>query len=371
MSDFARGQPYPDILDQALTLVDENFLTSEQASLEQSGNPSFWQKRRHSFIQFLKRPSKQWLVDRVVGERDFVLIYGASGDGKTHVALDCAVASCMGRAFANSFTVARPLSVAYCTGEGIGGLADRLRALNHHFKPDQDIPLFIYDEIPQLFVESGENGVMSFLAEWQLAAAEGSVPQKLDILILDTLHNSTAGSDENSAKDASIIQSRMRLVRDTLSCAIILVHHTNKGGSAERGSSALRAACDTVLRVQKSGLSYTLTCEKLKDGEPWPVQGFQLAEVGNFQKGVRVWWTGNATDAKKVSWADMAVHFLQEHPGQEFTADAIAQGIGLDGASAKNIYRDLKALESAGSVSRKAQGKGQPALWYCTGPVSI
>lgn len=370
MSDFARGQPYPDFMGRAETLLDGNFTTPEVAQLEESG-AAYWRGKRHTFTEFLQRPSKEWLCERILGKRDFVLIYGPSGEGKTHTALDAALAFAMGRAFANNFSVCQRLSVAYCTGEGIGGLADRIRALQYHFKPKADIPFYLYEDVPQLFDANGENGALAFLTEWQLAASEGLLPATLDVLILDTLHNSTAGSDENSAKDASIIQSRMRLIRDTLGCAIILVHHSNKNGASERGSSALRAACDTVLRTQKTGQTYTLSCEKLKDGEPWPAQTFQLAEVGNASKGVRVWWLGDATEeaAGKVTNADKAIGYLQEFDGQKFTADQIAKGLGLEGAAAKNLYRDLKALELAGSVSRFDMGKGQAALWYCNGHV--
>ncbi|MFO7682965.1 MAG: hypothetical protein R6X34_23250, partial [Chloroflexota bacterium] len=55
-------------------------------------------------------------------------------------------------------------------------------------------------------------------------------------------------------------------------------HHANKAGTYERGSTSLRAAMDTMMRAQRhAGGSFTLSCEKLKDGgEQWHPQAFSL-----------------------------------------------------------------------------------------------
>jgi hypothetical protein len=209
MSDFGRGQPYPDLMGRAETLLNGNFTTPEAAQLEESG-AAYWRGKRYSFTEFLKRPSKEWLCERVLGVRDLGLIYGPSGEGKTYTAHDMALAFSMGRVFANSFAVVHPLSVAYCTGEGIGGLADRIRALHYHFKPKSDLPFFLYEDVPQLFDANGENGALAFLAEWQLAASEGLLPATLDVLILDTLHNSTAGSDVLCAQPVTLYSAPKR-----------------------------------------------------------------------------------------------------------------------------------------------------------------
>ena len=91
---------------------------------EQQEQP-YWTTQAFTLAQFLLRPPKQWLVDRVFGVQDFLLLYGESGHGKTHALLELAFSCATGRVFAGQFTVARPLSVVYATAEGTGGLADR------------------------------------------------------------------------------------------------------------------------------------------------------------------------------------------------------------------------------------------------------
>lgn len=332
----------------------------------------YWQRQAFTLDEFLRRPRKQWLLPTVFGERDFVLLYGESGHGKTHVALDLAFACATGRTFADTFTVARPLTVAYCTGEGVGGLTQRMQAVSQFYSAADgeqdgaaDVQLYVFADIPQLFQTTQPNGALAFLAAWQTMAAAGRVPAQLDVLILDTLHNATAGSDENSAKDAGVVQAAMRRLRDALGCAIVLVHHAGKNGVSERGSSAIRASMDTVLRATKLSGAYILACEKLKDGEAWPAKSFDLVAVGDTES-VRVFWQGDAKrqDADRLTNADKALEFLTQNAGTKYTAIAIANAIGLTGAQAKNIYRDLKTLRLAGGVREEFTGKKEAALWY-------
>jgi hypothetical protein len=326
----------------------------------------YWRRHLYTLDAFVQRPPKQWLVDKTLGERDFVLLYGESGHGKTHVALDLMFACATGRMFADTFSVPRPLTVAYAAGEGIGGLPDRLRAVST-FHGTTELPLYIFTDIPQLYQPTGENGADMFLAAWQQLADEGLVPVTLDLLVLDTMHNATAGAEENSAKDAGIVQASMRRLRDALGCTVMLVHHAGKNGASERGSTAIRAACDTVLRSSKHRSGYTLACEKLKDGETWPALSYDLVTVGT-TGGVRVHWQGEApVTAKHANTnADKVLAYLRQNGGQKKTATEIADAIGLRGAATKNIHRALRTLQKAGSVQEEPPPrKGFPAQWYC------
>ena len=80
---------------------------------------AYWTPRAYTVGAFLERPPKQWLVDKVLGVQDFALLYGESGHGKTHAALDLAYSCVTGGTFADTFAVSRPLTVAYATGEGL------------------------------------------------------------------------------------------------------------------------------------------------------------------------------------------------------------------------------------------------------------
>ncbi len=312
--------------------------------------PSHWRTQLYTLPAFLQRPRKNWTVDKVFGAGDFVLLYGESGHGKTHAALDLAFSCATGRTFAGVFTVTRPMSVAYCTGEGIGGLADRLRAVSHYYGTE-DVPLYVFTDIPQLFTPAQPNGALAFLAEWQAMAQDGLVPVQLDVLVLDTLHNATAGADENSAKDAGLVQASIRKLRDTLGCTNVLVHHAGKNGANERGSSAIRASADTVLRATKVGNSYTLACEKLKDDDTWPAKSFTLVPDSIWPgTSVRVQWQGDATtDAGGAHTRESrTIAHLQDNAGSHFTADEVAQAI--DDAQRTSVQNTLRNLRDAGTV---------------------
>lgn len=332
---------------------------------------AYWTPRAYTVGAFLERPPKQWLVDKVLGVQDFGLLYGESGHGKTHAGLDFAYSCVTGRMFADTFAVSRPLTVAYATGEGLGGLADRLRAVSAYYGA-VDVPLYLFADIPQLFTAAQENGARTFARAWQAMAEAGTVPAQLDVLILDTLHNATAGADENSAKDAAIVQQAMRYLRDTLGCAVLLIHHANKAGTSERGSSALRASCDTVLRAQKLGHSYTLACEKLKDAETWPALSFDLVTV-NGCTSVRVFWQGQAQgltqEGRSKLEARIMAH-LDGHTGTRYTADDLAQAIKEDSRTA--VQNTLKELRQTGAVlsgkedRRTKDGKTRSVYVYWT-----
>ena len=333
--------------------------TQESAQPGDEAQLPYWQTQLHTLETFLQRPKKVWLVDRILGAGDFVLLFGESGHGKTHAVIDFAFSCLTGNTFADTFSIVRPMTVAYATGEGVSGLSDRLRAVAQHYGRT-DVPLYIFSDIPQLYERTSPPGAVAFIHAWRAMADAGQVPAQLDVLILDTLHNATAGADENSARDVSTIMQTLRLLRDALGCAIVLVHHSNKAGTDYRGSSSLKGAMDTMLRSQKTGDgNYLLACEKSKDGEAWQAQKFELAQVGDGSEGVRVQWTGVAsgTGSKKETHAAKCVAFLRANAGSYYTADDITREIGLSPDNAKNVLADLRQLVTAGTVQRDGAGK--------------
>lgn len=90
-------------------------------------------------------------------------------------------------------------------------------------------------------------------------------------IAVDTLARCMAGGDENSAKDMSLfVQSCDRLRAETRA-AVLVVHHSGKADkSAERGSSALRGAADTMIELAletEGGLK--VKCSKQKEDAPF------------------------------------------------------------------------------------------------------
>ena len=254
-----------------------------------------------SLCDLLSMPPKEWLIEQLIGAGDIGMIYGAPGSAKTFATVDLLFAACLGRQFAGRFDVARPLNVAYCAGEGVSGLPARFAAAAEHYGVDE-LPTFTFFAVtPSLFCESQATlqaeSIQQFIIEWQERQADGQA-QPLDILVIDTLHSATAGADENSAKDMGTVLSLCKLATKLLGCAVVLVHHSNKAGTGERGSSAMRGAMDTMIECRAVAGKFAMSCEKLKDGEKWKDQTFDLVAMG---ESVRVWWDepSDATEGDK------------------------------------------------------------------------
>lgn len=310
------------------------------------GAPKFAPK---SLADLLAMPPKQWLIDQVVGGGDLVMLYGPPGSGKSFVVIDLIFAACLGQSFARRFDTARRLTVGYCAGEGVSGLPQRFAAAAEHYGVSA-LPTFtFFDAAPQLY-SSGETDAYSasigeFVREWQQRQAAGAAGQ-LDLLVIDTMHSATIGADENSAQDMGKVLQATKAAVSALGCAVLLVHHSNKQGNAERGSSALRGAMDSMLEVKPTAGKFLLSCEKLKDGQLWKPQTFDLLSVGESES-VRVWWdeVGELPSAPGKQ-AEALRAELAKRPGVQFTAKQLAEAAGIGQSAAINVLTRLVDKES-------------------------
>ena len=78
--------------------------------------------------EFLARPPKNYLVNGLFGRGDVAVIFGAPKSGKTFVMIDLLFAMATGGKFAQAFDIPQPLTVCYCTNEGLSGLPNRFRS---------------------------------------------------------------------------------------------------------------------------------------------------------------------------------------------------------------------------------------------------
>ena len=359
---------------QRLNLYSGNlFVTGKQVEgfLEQCppppGAPKF---KRMSLAELRAMPPKQWQIDQVIGAGDLGMLYGSPGMGKTFLVIDMALSACTGRQWAMRFDVVKPLTVAYCAGEGLSGLPQRFDAACEHYGID-DLPNFhFYAAAPQLFTadagEFTEASIGDFIREWQQRQAGGDVGQ-LDLLIVDTLHSATTGADENSAQDMGKVLRGVKAAASALGCAVLLIHHSNKAGTGERGSSALRGAMDVMIETKSSSGKFSLSCEKLKDGMQWKPQTFDLVAAG---ESVRVWWDAPA-DApgvgQKAADKERLIKEMQRYADKRFTSKALAEVLGKSDNYTRNL---LAEIERSGDCKRslrderKGQAPANPWVYF-------
>lgn len=293
----------------------------------------------HSFFDLIHMPPKMWLMNQVFGHNDIGMIYGSPGCGKSFIAIDMILTLCTGGLWANRFIVNRELNVAYCAGEGISGLPARFATAAKFHNISSLHNFTFYKTIPQLYEDSSTVTVTikQFIQEWKARQQEKEA-NPLDVLIIETLHTASVGADENTAKDAGKVIQACRLAANDLGCTVILVHHTDKNGLRERGSSAYRAAMDFMIGInkQESGKNATMYCEKLKDGEEWQDQDFQLSPLEGCSS-VHVLWkevkNESSLSNSKVSDSKMTdkkfiLNEMDRYPGNAFTSKQLSEVIG-------------------------------------------
>jgi hypothetical protein len=207
---------------------------------------------------------------------------------------------------------------------------------------------------PQLYNASDPCNASQFANEYAAAQAAGEVAP-LDVLFLDTLHSVTAGADENSSQHMGQVLHQAKAIADRLGCAVCLVHHTNKAGTGERGSSALRGAMDCMIEVKEVGSSRLMTCEKLKDGEAWKPQTFDLVAKAD---SVRVDWGIVGEMSRTDATPDNLMSVLRGNAGKRFTAKSLAEAVGAKpGATTTALHR----LTEKGEVNRELENADKPS----------
>jgi hypothetical protein len=294
-----------------------------------------------SFSDLLSLPRKNWLVNGILGPKDIGMIYGAPGCGKTFVVIDLIMRMCMGLGWARRFFIQKKLSVAYCAGEGFSGLSLRFAAAAKNYEISDLSNFKFFKTIPQLY-DISDQSITQFINEWK-ATDLGH----LDVLVIDTLHTASIGAEENSSQDMGKVLQSCKKAASDLGCAVILVHHTNKGGTAERGSSALRGAMDFMIEISSDGnpnISAIMKCSKLKDGEQWKEQGFKLKGVDGCSSVCVEWNDIEFSNEEDINVEEKIMGVLRAYPDMSFPVKAIADKIGYGDTMTRRALVNLEKL---------------------------
>lgn len=217
---------------------------------------------------FSEGPPPGYWVKGVVPDGDLVVIYGASGSGKSFLAWDMACAVERGTPWMDRKT--RKGRSVYICAEGGGGFRTRVRAYAAENQIDPNtLPGVIPDAPNLLEVEDIKSLVHS-------VRAYGPI----DIIWVDTFAATTPGADENTSKDIGLALSHCKSLSRILNCLVVLVHHSGKDAArGARGWSGLRAASDGELEVSRDGDLRVLKVTKSKDGRDGDLFPFRLMVV--------------------------------------------------------------------------------------------
>ncbi len=308
-------------------------------------------------------PPLEWLVANMLPVKGFGMIYGPPGNGKTFVVIDLACCLVKGNfLFAKEFGVHRAATVAYAAGEKFYGIPKRMRAAKKHWTldPEARLRFHVYRGVPQLFDASLPASVLVFIE--QLRA---DFPDGLDILFIDTMHAAMIGANENDSRDGGIAISNIKKIQDALGCAVILVHHANKGGLSERGTTAFRGAVDMVLKVEKSegdNARIEVTCEKMSDADDSFTVCAKLTAVEGEDSRVLV-WEGRGEKTKDLT--EECIRILKGRYAQWLTARQVWEDVTLKDITERAVVTSLNRQAALGAnktgVHRQLQNESKKA----------
>lgn len=198
-------------------------------------------------------------------------LYGETGVGKSHIALDLAFHVAHGLDYHSIKT--RKVPVLYVQLEGVAGFRKRIFATREKFG---DAGSYFARLKLQVSLAKDANGMKG--ADTIVAAVK-SLKERTGsdscLVIIDTKARATAGDNENDGADMSNFSENRQgyIARETDAC-VLVVHHPNKGGEY-RGHSGQKAGDDLVLKVERG----RVTAEKVKDGIEGPFFSFSLETV--------------------------------------------------------------------------------------------
>ena len=203
-------------------------------------------------------PPVEFLVDGLITDTGFTMMYGAPGTGKSFLAIDMALSVAHGQPWQGQGVKQGP--VLYIAGEGIGGFGKRWKAWErHHGKVDE----------PDLYLLPTAVNFREAEDIARLVATIEDIDQPFSLVIVDTVARAIAGAEENSSTDMGLFVAACDEIKALTGGALLAVHHAGKDANrGARGSTALLGAVDTSLMVSKSEDIVVLRTEKMKDAEP-------------------------------------------------------------------------------------------------------
>ena len=312
-------------------------------------------KRRFTVVSaedLIHAPPPSYQVDGHFVENSIAVLYGPAGSYKSFLALDIACSVAMGVPWLDHKVQQCP--VVYVAAEGRGGLGKRLTAWKIEAEQLKLNNLYIVPETVNLTDMRDVSDTRELIASTQDVNA--------GLVVLDTLARCFHG-DENSSDDMGRAIESVDAIRRATGATVIVVHHSGKDATRqERGSSALRGAANTMVRIKTipdgNGKGLDLSCDKQKDDEPFRTKSLYVVEFGNSIVLRPSPWSGSndvspvANDAGKMA----ILRSIWELGGRDdCTNSTLHTATNL---ASSTFHRKLRALVDNGFVVKEGDGKG-------------
>ena len=215
--------------------------------------------------------AQSWLIKGVLPQAELGILFGASGSGKTFVALDIAFAVSMGLPWRGRRV--KKGKVVIIAAEGGSGIKRRGKAYTTYHGID------LRDAHNLHVIKAAPN----FLDGEDIAEVIAQIEALGDVslIIVDTLAQVTPGANENTSEDMGRALANLRLLHAMSKAMVLAVHHAGKDLSkGSRGWSGLKAAADVQIEVLRhDDGNREIHIEKMKDGEDGLRWGLKLEVI--------------------------------------------------------------------------------------------
>lgn len=297
--------------------------------------------------QLRQLPPPTPLIGDLIYMDSLAMLYGPSGVGKTHVALDVAAAvRCL--PFWHGAQVLNG-RVLYVIAESASGVGQRTIAWEQHNGAEPDI-----EWLPM--------AINLYSPTWASALAEVVNDRAPVLVVVDTLARSMPGADENSAQDIGVVVAHLDQIRRAAGSCVLVVHHAGKDiGKGARGNSALRAAMNTELEVAGTENQIVLKVTKQKDAREAPPLRFNLTPIAGTGSVVITQGSTDADALPETMFETLAALRAIDIPEG---VSATAWRAACDDINERTFYRHRSALTKHGyaiNVSTTTQPKYRPA----------
>ena len=177
-----------------------------------------------------------FIVKDILVDNSFAMIFGATGSFKSTVILDMCVCIQHGIPWQGKKTEQR--NVAFFSHEDGSGFKKRFLAAVERYSIED--PVIYWDsQVPNLLDQKNLDHYIDELRTHEIG-----------LVVIDTFAYAVAGAEENSSKEMGIAIDSILRMRDSIEGTILIIHHSGKNADrGARGSSAIKSAADTEIKI--------------------------------------------------------------------------------------------------------------------------
>lgn len=326
------------------------------------------------------RPPITWMVDGLLQDPCTIVMFALWNSYKSFAALDIALAVASGKPAFGRFKINRTGPVIYMAGEGAGGIETQRRPAwrtVRGIEPSRVLPFYTVECVPVVKSEIDTNACKTTIRE----AIAAKMIERPALIVIDTLARAMVGLNANDEGDAGLFLALAEDLKAEFGCTVLTVAHEGKERERGiRGSSALPAGFDILLKMEADtdALTATIECPKIKDGSPIEKFGLRGRQIplSNGQRSLVFDWADprdfRGAKLKTLTSQDVgtALKSLGAERGVTVTTDNLAAVLaGEFGADEKVVRAKARTLQRGQSgrfaayVAYEGKGRGDSTLW--------